>query len=464
MLNDYLDGILDKTIVSLITAPINQNIALIRISGPKTYSVIKALFDRSLPFYSQKKSQLIFGNIVNEKKEVVDQVLLLCFYKPYSFTGEDVVEVSCHGNLLIVNEILNLILSKGISLANPGEFSKQAFFNDKLNLVQAQAINDLIRAPTFSATKLALHNLSSQAQKGLERLETKLLKIIANVEVNIDYPEYDGVEYITGKQVLLSLQELKSELRKIYVLGKQAKVYQEGIKVAIIGKPNVGKSTLLNALLKEKKAIVSSLAGTTRDVIEGQYSIKGIPLVLFDTAGIRVTENVIERIGVNLSQKVLREAEFVFFLLDNSRCWSKEDARILKLVKTKPTIFIVNKTDLSSRLKLPKDVRKFENVVMINAKAGQIQELENKIEQLLVKDLEKTYSPYPFLSQSWQQSKLKELNKKLQELIKALKAQVPLDIVSSDLQIAFRLLQELNGKNCQQDLLNVLFSKFCLGK
>jgi len=246
-----------KTITALVTAPINQNIALIRVSGPETYSIISSIFDRPLPKYSQKKSQLIFGNVINQKKEIIDQVLLLCFYQPQSFTGEDVVEISCHGNLFLVNQILQLLLSQGAELAEPGEFSKQAFFNDKLSLIQAQAINDLIRAPNLSSVQLALHNLSPQAKNALEDLETKLLEIIATIEVNIDYPEYDGVEYLTGQRVLISLQSFQKELEKIFRSSQQANIYQVGIKVAIVGKPNVGKSTLLNALLQEEKALVS---------------------------------------------------------------------------------------------------------------------------------------------------------------------------------------------------------------
>src|ERR1043165_5304208 len=266
--------IFDKTIVSLVTAPITQNVAIIRVSGSETYKIIQKIFCGSLPVYPQKDKKIVLGQIIEPKtKEIIDQVILLCFYKPYSFTGEDLVEIDCHGNLFIVNKILNLILSQGANLAEPGEFSKRAFFNGKISLIQAQAINDLIRAPNLPAAKLALHNLTPQAQEELNKLETELLEIIATVEVNIDFPEYDGVEYLTGKKISPRLQNLKQKLKKILSEGKQAKFYQEGVKVAIVGKPNVGKSTLLNALLREEKAIVSPLAGTTRDVVEGKYSL-----------------------------------------------------------------------------------------------------------------------------------------------------------------------------------------------
>ncbi|MEG7979264.1 MAG: tRNA uridine-5-carboxymethylaminomethyl(34) synthesis GTPase MnmE [Mollicutes bacterium UO1] len=307
------------TIVALVTAPITQNIALIRLSGPQTYSIISQIFDRALPEYRQKKSQLIFGKVINSQQEIIDEVLLLCFYKPQSFTGEDVVEISCHGNLFIVNQILQLILENGAELAQPGEFTKQAFFNGKLNLIQASAINDLIRAPSSAGAKLALHNLNSETQQELEVIENELLDIIATIKVNIDYPEYDGVEYLTGKKVLLHLNKLLEKLLTMKKDGEKVRVYQEGLKVAIVGKPNVGKSTLLNALLQEEKAIVSPVAGTTRDIVEADYNLRGIPLILLDTAGIRETSDAVEKIGVKRSYQALEQAEIIFFLADNSR-------------------------------------------------------------------------------------------------------------------------------------------------
>ena len=453
----------EKTIVSLVTAPITQNIALIRISGSATYSIISRISNRSLPESSQKSSQIVFGNIINQKKEIIDQVLLLCFHKPHSFTGEDVVEISCHGNLFIVNQILQLILENGAELAKEGEFTKQAFFNGKLNLIQANAINDLIQAPSLEGTKLALHNLSPETQKELDVIENELLEIIATIKVNIDYPEYDGVEYLTGKQVLLRLKKLASKLKEIKKSGKKTRVYQEGLKVAIVGKPNVGKSTLLNAILQEEKAIVSPIAGTTRDIVEGRYNLQGVPLTLLDTAGIHKTQDTIEKIGVKRSFQALAKAEIIFFLVDNSRPWDKEDENIYQKIKTKNYLLIINKTDKPNKLQIPSFILP-KKILRISAKNQQIGDLEAKINELFASDLIHKLPPYPYLSQSWQQAKLTLLIQKLEIVISELKKEVYLDALCSDLELAYKLIKELSGKEYSGELLDIIFSKFCLGK
>ncbi|CAG8798811.1 15520_t:CDS:2, partial [Racocetra persica] len=285
---------------------------------------------------------------------------------------EDVVEISCHGNLFVVQQILQLILENGAELAEKGEFTKQAFFNGKLNLVQAQAINDLIRAPSLQGAKLALHNLSPESQKELKIIENELLDIIATIKVNIDYPEYDGAEYLTGQQVLPRINKLVEKLQIIQKTGQKTRVYQEGLKVAIVGKPNVGKSTLLNALLQEEKAIVSPLAGTTRDIIEARYNLNGIPLILLDTAGIRETADLVEKIGVERTWQALGQAEIILFL-----------------------------------------------ICRISAKNQQLAELEAKINQSFANDL---------------------------SVINELKKGTYLDALCGDLEIGYKLVQELSGK------------------
>ncbi|CAG8453622.1 10955_t:CDS:2 [Ambispora leptoticha] len=419
-----------KTITSLVTAPITQNIALIRISGSQTYPIINQVFDRPLPEYPQKKPQLIFGKIVNSQKEIIDEVLLLCFYKPNSFTGEDVVEISCHGNLFVVNQILQLIQEKGAELAKEGEFTKQAFFNGKLNLIQANSINDLIRAPSLEGVKLALHNLSPKSQQKLADIENELLDIIATIKVNIDYPEYDGVEYLTGKAVLPRLNKLLEKLNTIKKDGQKARFYQEGLKVAIVGKPNVGKSTLLNALLQEEKAIVSPVAGTTRDIIEARYNLNGIPLTLLDTAGIHETQDIVEKIGVTRSYQALEKADIIFFLVDNSRSWDKKDSNIYQKIKEKNFLLIINKIDELSKLKFP-SILSAKKVCRISAKNQQLGELEKEIKELFASDLINNLSPYPYLSQN---------------------------VACGDLETSYKLVKELSGKEYNEDLLDIIFT------
>jgi tRNA modification GTPase len=387
-----------RTIVALVTAPITQNIAIIRISGPKTYEIIKNIFEKKIPNKQTNSNNIRLGKIMKDKL-VIDQVLLFCFYKPYSFTGEDTIEISCHGNLLIVNQILELILENGADLAMPGEFSKQGFFNRKINLIQANAINDLIRAPNLSTANLAIQNFDSNKKRELEKLEDKLLEVIAKVEINIDYPEYEDVERITINKLKKIIEYLLKEVESVRLKGKKANLYKEGIKVGIFGKPNVGKSTLLNALLNEERAIVSPIAGTTRDIIEGKYILKGIPLTLFDTAGIRKTKNEIEKKGIEKSQEVYKKSDLSFLVLDNSKTWKKEDEEIFNLIKSKKHIIIINKKDLEKKLNIPKRISK-KNIVEISAEKKEIEELENRVIDLFSNNLIEESSSYPFLSHS----------------------------------------------------------------
>lgn len=455
-----------KTITSLVTAPITQNIALVRISGPQTYQIINKIFDRSLLKYPQKKPQLIFGKIVNSQKEVIDEVLLLCFYKPRSFTGEDMVEISCHGNLFVVNQIIELILNQGAELAEPGEFTKQAFFNGKLNLVQAQAINDLIRAPSLPAAKIALHNLNASSQKELDLLEKEVSDISATIEAKIIYPEEEEIQQLTERELIARLGNLKKKLLEVQLSGEKASSYQKGIKVVIIGKPNVGKSTFLNSLCQEERAIVSPIAGTTRDVIEVPYILKGIPLTLLDTAGIHETQDIVERIGVERSYQSLEKANIIFFLTDNSLFWSQEDENLYQKVKQKNYLLIVNKIDVANQLNVPPYIDS-KKIIRVSAKNNRLEELENKISEIFASDLITNLSTYPYLSQAWQQSKLKEVIAKIDEVISGLKKkEIYLDALATcELKWIWETIRELSGKECsREELLNIIFSKFCLGK
>ena len=286
---------LDKTIVSLVTAPINQNIAIIRISGEETYRIISEIFTKKINIGEKKR--IVLGKI-KSNSEVIDQVLITCFYEPNSFTGEDLVEINCHGNIFIVEKILGLIIERGAELASKGEFTKRAFFNNKLNLSQAKSINDLIKAPSFFATKISLHNLEKKNYLFLEEIEEQVLSIITNLIVNIDYPEYDGAIRLTTEDVYFSFKKIIQKLEKIKKASKNSKIYHNGIKIAVVSRPNTGKSTLSNIFFQREKSIVSSIPGTTRDVIEGEINFYGIPITFLDTAGIHQTSDKVEMIGI----------------------------------------------------------------------------------------------------------------------------------------------------------------------
>lgn len=451
-----------RTIVALVTAPIDQNIAIIRISGPASYEIVRAICSKEIAKLALKRTTVVLDRIT-KNGVTIDQVLLFLFRKPNSFTGEDTIEISCHGNLAIVNKILELLLAQGAILATPGEFSKQAFFNGKLNLIQANAINDLIRAPNLVTAKMAVENFDSKKQKELARLEDELLDVIAKVEINIDYPEYEDVERITPTK----LREVASRvLREIVVIrkkGKRVQIYEQGIKIGIFGKPNVGKSTLLNALLDEDKAIVSPIPGTTRDVVEGRYALDGIPLILFDTAGIRTTTDQLEESGIQKSKQMIAKLDLCLFLVDNSRSWSTEDKEIFNLVSSKNYLLVLNKCDLIANLHLPAFIQR-EKVVEISAEHKKLVKLETRIKELFLTSSNHQDNQYPFLAHSWQQSRLKIIEEKLNKLVVAIDNKIPVDVIAGDLQVAFRLLRELSGNEYDEDLLEMMFSKFCIGK
>jgi tRNA modification GTPase len=451
-----------KTIVALVTAPVNQNIAIIRLSGPLSYEIIGKICKKGSNKKRLKDNRITLDKVVKDGV-VIDQVLLFCFYKPSSFTGEDTVEISCHGNLVIVNRILELVLENGAVLASPGEFSKQSFFNGKVNLIQANAINDLIRAPNLSTVKLAIQNFDSRKQEELIKLENSLLDVIAKIEINIDYPEYEDVENVTPNKLKEVSANILKEIMKIREKGERFAIYEKGIKIGIFGKPNVGKSTLLNSILNEEKAIVSPIPGTTRDIVEGKYMLNGIPLTLFDTAGIRNTNDEIEKKGIIKSRELFSKLDLCFLVLDNSKEWEIEDEKSFELLKGRKCLVIINKEDLQSKLKIPDFIQK-EKIVKISAEDKKIENLEIKIKEMFLTGMDNNDSQYPFLSHSWQQSRLKMIEEKLSEIIKALEKNIPVDVIAGDLQISFRLLRELSGNDYDEDLLEMMFNKFCIGK
>ena len=441
---------MNNTIVALSSGAIKSAIAIIRMSGPDSFNILKNIFSNKQDYQANK----IYFGYIKDKEEVVDEVLVSTFLAPHSFTGEDMVEISCHGNLYIVSKIIELCLSFGAKMAERGEFSKRAFINGKIDLVEAESINDLINANNKQAIKLALNGLKGNTSKYVEKLSADLLDLISQIEVNIDYPEYDEVEELTHLSVLPKLIEMENTLNQVIKDTQKGYLIKEGLNTVILGKPNVGKSSLLNALLKQDKAIVTDIAGTTRDLVEGKIDLNGITLNLIDTAGVHEVNDKIEKIGIDKTLNVLKDAHLVLLVLDNSKNLTDEDNYLLDLTKNYNRIIIFNKNDLKS-------INQYPDAVYISALNHDLKQLEDKIKEKF-KDLD--YNDEPLLFNARQLGLLKNaLNNVIQAKQQASKGQV-IDIIAIDIQSAYKNILEILGQSSNLNLLDNIFSKFCLGK
>lgn len=439
-----------NTIVALSSGAIKSAISIIRMSGPDSFNILKNIFSNKQDYQANK----IYFGYIKDKEEVVDEVLVSTFLAPHSFTGEDMVEISCHGNLYIVSKIIELCLSFGAKMAERGEFSKRAFINGKIDLVEAESINDLINANNKQAIKLALNGLKGNTSKYVEKLSADLLDLISQIEVNIDYPEYDEVEELTHLSVLPKLIEMENTLNQVIKDTQKGYLIKEGLNTVILGKPNVGKSSLLNALLKQDKAIVTDIAGTTRDLVEGKIDLNGITLNLIDTAGVHEVNDKIEKIGIDKTLNVLKDAHLVLLVLDNSKNLTDEDNYLLDLTKNYNRIIVFNKNDLNS-------LNQFPDAVYISALNHDLKQLEEKIKEKF-KDLD--YNDEPLLFNARQLGLLKNaLNNVIQAKQQASKGQV-IDIIAIDIQSAYKNILEILGQSSNLNLLDNIFSKFCLGK
>lgn len=439
-----------NTIVALSSGAIKSAIAIIRMSGPDSFNILKNIFSNKQDYQANK----IYFGYIKDKEEVVDEVLVSTFLAPHSFTGEDMVEISCHGNLYIVSKIIELCLSFGAKMAERGEFSKRAFINGKIDLVEAESINDLINANNKQAIKLALNGLKGNTSKYVEKLSADLLDLISQIEVNIDYPEYDEVEELTHLSVLPKLIEMENTLNQVIKDTQKGYLIKEGLNTVILGKPNVGKSSLLNALLKQDKAIVTDIAGTTRDLVEGKIDLNGITLNLIDTAGVHEVNDKIEKIGIDKTLNVLKDAHLVLLVLDNSKNLTDEDNYLLDLTKNYNRIIIFNKNDLKS-------INQYPDAVYISALNHDLKQLEEKIKEKF-KNLD--YNDEPLLFNARQLGLLKNaLNNVIQAKQQASKGQV-IDIIAIDIQSAYKNILEILGQSSNLNLLDNIFSKFCLGK
>lgn len=439
-----------ETIVALATAPIKSALALVRVSGDEAFSITEKLLGR--PLYIKDKAELRHGTLSYEGK-AIDDVMLLCYPNPHSMTGEDVVEITCHGSPLIANEIIEAYLSLGARYATNGEFTSRAFYNGKVDLVQAEAINDLINATTKESKNVALLSLSGKTSQLLEPLLNKVGEALGSVEVGIDYPEYDEEEAFTVHDVSAICLSLLPELNELVEKGVQGQYLRNGVDVALIGEPNVGKSSLLNALLNEDKAIVSAIPGTTRDIVEGTISIKGLPVRLYDTAGIHDTEDEIERLGVERSKKILDKAELILFVHDASVSKPEEES-LRKLVEGKKIIDIQNKADLVGK--------KEEGKLYASATKEDVESVKQAIFDAL--SLDDGVYVTPALSSPRELALLRLTKSDIEETLSLCERNATIDIVSVPLQNAYNHMRQLLGLDPTQDFSKEIFSRFCVGK
>ncbi|MEG0330554.1 MAG: tRNA uridine-5-carboxymethylaminomethyl(34) synthesis GTPase MnmE [Longicatena sp.] len=442
---------LNDTIVAISTAAVDGAISIVRMSGDQAIEIADSICSTNL--LEKESHSVSYGFIMDPlTKEEVDEVLVSIFRAPKTFTREDIVEINCHGGRFITKKILRLCLMQGASLATPGEFTKRAFLNGRIDLTQAEAINDMIVADSNENIKLAMHGIRGSVRKLLEPLLQNILDIIANIEVNIDYPEYDDVEQLTNDQILPKANAWLVNIRHILDTAQSGQIIKEGIKTAIVGKPNVGKSSLLNALLEEDKAIVSEVAGTTRDIVEGHIHLHGLTLNLIDTAGIRETQDIVEKIGIKRSLKAIQEAQLSIVVLDNSRAFDEQDQELLELTKDKTRIIVHNKTDVLEN----------EEGIGISASKQEIKPLLDEIHRLF--DKHQLVMKEPILANERQISLMMKAEKCMLQAIEAMRDGMELDVVEIDIQEAYTALKEILGEVHREDLLDTLFANFCLGK
>lgn len=447
----------NDTIAQISTALGQGAISIIRLSGPDAITIANKIF-RGHDLTKVPSHTVHYGHIIYENS-IIDEVLVSIFKAPRTFTTEDIVEVNCHGGVFVANKILQTILINGARSANPGEFTERAFLHGRIDLTQAEAIMDVIEANSDLSLSLANKGLDGEIYRLIVALRTDLLKIIATIEVNIDYPEYDDVIELSNSIVKPQVLNLIIKINKILENANYGRVIKDGVKTAIIGRPNVGKSSLLNALLREDKAIVTEIQGTTRDIVEGNINIGGIVLNLIDTAGIRESVDMIEQIGIEKAKVVIKEAELILFVLENNQEISIEDEALLELTKKKKRIIILNKVDLGKAQK-----HQFENSIQISAlhKTG-ITELEDLIRSMFLHG-EINSSDQTYVSNARHIAKLSSTRNSLEDSLSAINSELPIDMVEIDLKTAWDTLGEIIGDTSSSSLLDELFSKFCLGK
>ncbi|HCX1805973.1 TPA: tRNA uridine-5-carboxymethylaminomethyl(34) synthesis GTPase MnmE [Staphylococcus aureus] len=459
---------MDLDTITSISTPMGEGaIGIVRLSGPQAVEITDILYKGKHLLNDVPSHTINYGHIIDpESKEVVEEVMVSVLRAPKTFTREDIIEINCHGGILTINRVLELTMTYGARMAEPGEFTKRAFLNGRIDLSQAEAVMDFIRSKTDRASKVAMNQIEGRLSDLIKKQRQSILEILAQVEVNIDYPEYDDVEDATTEFLLEQSKEIKQEINRLLDTGAQGKIMREGLSTVIVGKPNVGKSSMLNNLIQDNKAIVTEVAGTTRDVLEEYVNVRGVPLRLVDTAGIRETEDIVEKIGVERSRKALSQADLILFVLNNNEALTQEDYTLYEVVKNEDVIVIVNKMDLEQNIDINEVKDMIGDTPLIQTsmlKQEGIDELEIQIRDLFfggeVQNQDMTY-----VSNSRHISLLKQARQTIQDAIDAAESGVPMDMVQIDLTRTWEILGEIIGETASDELIDQLFSQFCLGK
>ena len=451
---------MNDTIVAISTALGVGAISIVRLSGNEAIDIVNKCF-KGKDLTKVESHTINYGHIY-DKKEIIDEVLVSIMKAPKTYTTEDVVEINCHGGIISTKRILETMLNNGARLAEPGEFTKRAFLNGRIDLVKSEAVMDIIDSKSEEANKLALSQLSGSTSNMIKKFREQLKQLLASIEVNIDYPEYHDIEVVTIENIKTAIKSMKKDLEAVIKESKNMTLIKEGIKTVIIGRPNVGKSSILNQLLQQEKAIVTDIAGTTRDIVEGEIYLDGILLNIIDTAGIRKTEDVVEKIGVEKSLSMIDEADLVIVVLNNNEKLTLEDEELLEKTKDKNRIIVINKTDLEDKLKL--ESSKLKNIVRTNANTVEgIKELKEKIVELFQLEKLKT-KDYNYLTNARQISLAKQAYESLEEAEQGITNNLPIDMVEIDLKETFDLLGEIIGETYSEEIIDHLFANFCVGK
>lgn len=452
---------MEDTIAAIATSLGVGAISIIRVSGDESISKVNQIF-QGKDLEKVKTHTIHYGHII-EDNNPIDEVLVSVMRKPKTFTTEDVVEINCHGGIATTKKVLQLLLQNGVRLAEPGEFTKRAFLNGRIDLLEAESVMDVISAKTESSRKMALNQLTGKVSTLIHNLRQKIVDILANIEVNIDYPEYEDIEEMTLSLMKPRIDEIEQEINNILKESENGKLLKEGIQTSIIGRPNVGKSSLLNALLEEEKAIVTEIEGTTRDTVEGQIILDGIVLNMIDTAGIRETEDIVEKIGVDKSRKLIENSELVLYVMNQNQELNEEDRRIIDQLVSKNHILVVNKIDLPSLINLSEYEEKHPIVYMSALENKGIEELKDKIKELFHMNQMET-KDMTYLTNARSIAILKNALVSIEEIKKGIFENQTIDMLEIDLKEVWNLLGEIIGETYQDELLDQLFSQFCVGK